>query len=144
MRDATVKHLSRLHTALYRMTRGVVGTRLVANDMLLLATTGRRTGNTHTVPLLYLTDGQDYVVIASFGGRPDHPEWYGNLVATPAARITVGARDVPVTATTMGRDERDAWWPRVVAAYGDYAVYQSRTRREIPLVRLTPDAPRGG
>ena len=68
MRDGTAKFLSRIHTGLYRMTSGVVGRRLVDNDMLLLTTIGRRTGKAHTVPLLYLSDDGRLVVFASWGG----------------------------------------------------------------------------
>ncbi len=137
MRDLNVKLLSRLHTALYRLTGGRVGRRLVDNDMLLLTTTGRRSGTEHTVPLLYLRDGDDLVVIASYGGRPNHPEWYRNLLTNPRATVQILGETFPVRATTMTPQERSEWWPRVVDAYSDYAEYQSRTTREIPVVRLT-------
>ena len=140
MRDATVRRLSALHAAVFRATNGVVGRRLVANDMLLLTTVGRRTGRHHTVPLLYLGAGDRLVVIASYGGRDQHPEWYLNLVDEPHATVRVGATTSPVRAETMHRDDREAWWPRIVEAYGDYEVYQSRTRREIPTVWLHPVA----
>ena len=139
MDDRLVKVLSRIHTAAYRMTRGAIGRRLVDNDMLLLTSVGRSTQSPHTVPLLYLTEGDRLIVVASYGGRDDHPEWYRNLVATPNARVQVRAVTRPVIATTMTATERMAWWPRFVDAYGDYATYQSRTDREIPLVRLDPD-----
>jgi deazaflavin-dependent oxidoreductase (nitroreductase family) len=137
MRDATAKRLSRLHTVLFRLTRGLVGRRLVHNDMLLLTSTGRRTGKPHTVPLLYLEHGDRLVVIASWGGRPDHPEWYHNLVADPSATVEIaGRRRERRTARTATPDERAAWWPRVVEAYDGYAEYQSRTDRVIPVVFL--------
>jgi deazaflavin-dependent oxidoreductase (nitroreductase family) len=140
LRDSSVKRWSRFHKTLYRLTRGQVGRRLVDNDMLLLTTTGRRTGKPHTVPLLYLTDGDRYVVIASYGGRPHHPEWYRNLVAHP--RVTVETPDgaQPMFARTATPEERASWWPRAVEAYEGYAVYQSRTDREIPVVFLEPVA----
>ncbi len=139
MRDLNVKLLSRLHTGLYRLTNGRVGRRLVDNDMLLLTTTGRRTGNEHTVPLLYLRDGDRLVVIASYGGRPDNPEWYRILVSEPRARVQILGTTRAFRASTMTDEERLAWWPRVVVAYDDYAEYQSRTGREIPLVWLDPE-----
>ncbi len=143
MKDITAKRLSKLHTALYRTTGGRVGKRLVDNDMLLLSTTGRSSGRRHTVPLLYLQDGRDVIVIASWGGRDHHPEWYLNLVADPAAVIEVPGRRVSVVAETMAGDERDRWWERAVAAYDGYAEYQSRTERQIPVVRLREvDEPR--
>ena len=136
MHDTAVKYLSLLHTTLYRATNGLVGRRLVHNDMLLLTTRGRLTGTDHTVPLLYLRDGGRLVVIASYGGRPDHPEWYLNLVHEPRARVQVLGDRREVMASTMTADERSQWWPRAVEAYGDYATYQARTTREIPIVWL--------
>jgi deazaflavin-dependent oxidoreductase (nitroreductase family) len=133
--------MSSWHRALYRITGGVIGRRLVANDMLLLTTRGRSTGSEHTVPLLYLVDRDRLVVIASYGGRDRHPEWYLNLVAEPSVTAQIGRRRLSLHARTATEDEREAWWPRVVAAYSDYAAYQRRTNRQIPLVVLEPAAP---
>lgn len=144
MRDGTVKLLSAVHTAVYRATRGRIGRRLVANDMCLLTTTGRRSGDAHTVPLLYLRDGDRFVVIASYGGRPHHPDWYHNLLADPAATLQIVGRSFPVTARTADDAERTVWWPRIVDAYADYEVYQSRTERPIPVVVLEPGSGRSG
>lgn len=96
------------------------------------------TGHDHTVPLLFLRDGASLVVIASHGGRPDHPTWYHNLVAEPEVTVRLGTKVMPVTARTADPDEREMWWPRVVAAYDGYAIYQTRTDREIPIVFLEP------
>ena len=137
MRDRTAQRLSRLHKLLYRATRGVVGRRLVNNDMLLLTTTGRTTGEEHTVPLLYLEDGNDLVVVASWGGRDNNPHWYQNLAADPRVVVQVRGRRWPATAATAGPQRRAELWPQVVAAYGEYETYQSRTDREIPVVILT-------
>lgn len=136
MRDRTAKTLSSLHTAAYRLTGGRVGRRLVGNDMLLLTTRGRKTGKPHTVPLLYLRDGEALVVIASWGGRPNHPEWFANLMEHPEATVQVLARRWAVRAEQMGPEERADWWPRIVAVHDGYAAYQSRTDRAIPVVRL--------
>jgi deazaflavin-dependent oxidoreductase (nitroreductase family) len=136
MHDANVKILSLAHTTLFRLTGGIIGSRLVRNDMLLLTTTGRISGRRHTVPLLYLDDGNDVVVIASYGGRPGHPDWYRNLQNEPEASIQVSGDRTAVTAETMGDGERGEWWPKIVSAYSDYEVYQSRTERRIPVVRL--------
>jgi F420H(2)-dependent quinone reductase len=140
MQDRTVKTLSKLHSIAYRVTGGMIGSRLVDNDMLLLTTKGALTGSDHTVPLLYLRDDDRLVVVASYGGRPDHPQWYHNLVAHPEATVRIGRTLANVTATTMEATERARWWATVVGAYGDYATYQSRTEREIPLVWLDPRA----
>jgi deazaflavin-dependent oxidoreductase (nitroreductase family) len=111
---------------------------LVDNDILLLTTTGRRTGRPHTVPLLYLRAGDTLVVIASYGGRDRHPAWYLNLVATPEVEVQVRKGRFRARARTAAPEERASWWPRVVAAYGDYAAYQTRTDRVIPVVLLEP------
>lgn len=138
MRDGTAKYLSALHAGAYRLTGGWIGRRLVDNDMLLLTTTGRRSGRRHTIPLLYLRDGADLLVIASWGGRSNHPEWYLNLVAEPQVTVRVPRCRFPATATTLDAEERATWWPHIVDAYHGYAEYQARTSREIPVVRLIP------
>lgn len=136
MRDATARRLSKLHAGLYKLTGGRLGRRLVNNDMLLLTTRGAKTGRTHTRPLLYLEDGDTLVVIASWGGRPHHPDWYVNLVANPDAVVQVGGRRWRVRARTATTQEREVWWPRVLSAYHGYRVYQSHTDRVIPVVFL--------
>ena len=141
VRDSTVKRLSSLHRVLYRLTGGVLGRRLVDNDMLLLTTAGRTTGQSHTVPLLYLRDGDNLVVIASFGGRDRHPAWYLNLVANPSVTAQVGGRRLSLQARTATESERETWWPQVVEAYDAYARYSGRTDREIPVVILEPAGP---
>ena len=136
MRDGTARRLSRLHTVLYRTTRGRVGRRLVANDMLLLTTLGRITGDPHTVPLLYLRDGDRLVVFASWGGRDEHPEWYLNLVAHADTEVQVDGDRLRMTARSAEGDERARWWDAAQRAYDGYTTYQSRTDRQIPVVIL--------
>ena len=140
MRDSSVRRLSRLHTILYRSTGGLVGRRLVNNDMLLLTTTGRKTGSKHTVPLLYLTDGHRLVVIASYGGRDHHPDWYLNLEREPTVTVQVSGRRKKYIARTADAEQRAHWWPRIVDGYYAYAAYQSRTERQVPVVFLEPEA----
>ncbi len=136
MKDSSVKRWSRVHRMLYRLTGGVLGRRLVNNDMLLLTTTGRVSGRMHTVPLLYLRDGECLVVIASYGGRAHHPAWYQNLVANSAVTVQVRGRRRQMTARTASVEERALWWPRIERAYDAYATYQGRTSRVIPVVFL--------
>jgi deazaflavin-dependent oxidoreductase (nitroreductase family) len=138
MRDVTARRLSRLHAFVYRLTGGRIGRRLVRNDMLLLTTRGAKTGREHTVPLLYLRDGQTLAVIASWGGRPDNPQWFSNLIADPDAVVQVRSERWAVRARTATPEEREQWWPRVLAAYDGYRIYQSHTDRVIPVVLLTP------
>lgn len=136
MKDANVRRLSSLHAALFRLTGGRLGRRLVDNDMLLLTTAGARTGQDHTVPLLYFEHEGALVVVASYGGRPDHPQWYKNLRADPRARAQIGNESFPVESRVASPEERSMLWARVVDAYDGYGVYQSRTDRVIPLVLL--------
>jgi deazaflavin-dependent oxidoreductase (nitroreductase family) len=109
------------------------------NDMLLLTTRRRTSGRSHTVPLLFLRDGDTLAVIASYGGRPDHPAWYRNLCREPRAVVQIGRTKQAVRARTAADAERELWWPRVVAAYPGYRTYQARTTRVIPVVFLDPD-----
>ena len=136
MRDATARRLSRLHTTLYRLTGGRVGRRLVDNDMLLLTTTGRKTGREHTVPLLYLRDGAAAIVIASWGGRDYPPHWYLNLLSDPSVQVQIRGARWPAVAEELEEPERSLWWDRAVAAYDGYAEYQTRTKRVIPIIRI--------
>ena len=138
MKDATARRLSSAHRRLFHTTRGLIGRRLVNNDVLLLSTTGRRTGDTHPVPLLYLCDGETPVVIASWGGRPTHPEWYLNLIAEPRVEVQIRLRSFAALARPMNEPKRTRWWQQAVTAYDGYAEYQTRTDRIIPIVRLTP------
>ncbi len=138
MKDANVRRFSSLHTALFRLTGGRIGKRLVDNDMLLLTTVGSSTGQDHTVPLLYLEHEGSLVVVASYGGRPDHPQWYKNLLATPEANIQIGSESIEVEARTASGAERSRLWRDVVRSYDQYEVYQTRTDRQIPLVVLDP------
>jgi deazaflavin-dependent oxidoreductase (nitroreductase family) len=132
----TVRALSGLHSALYRVTGGRVGRRLARHDMLLLTTTGRRSGRPHTVPLLYLRIKGDLAVLASYGGHPQHPDWYRNLLAEPRAEVQVDGERFPVTAHTADPAERRRLWALAVAEYPGYAGYQERTDRLIPVVLL--------
>jgi deazaflavin-dependent oxidoreductase (nitroreductase family) len=105
---------------------------------LVLHTTGRRSGEPRQTPLSYTKDGDAYVVIASNGGSPRHPDWYRNLEHHPGAEVEIGGRRRPVRAETVTGDERDRLWRQAVRSFGGYAGYQARTDREIPVVRLAP------
>ena len=141
MKDGQVRRWSRLHRGLYRLTGGGVGRRLVGNDMLLLTTTGRNSGRPHTVPLLFLREEATLAVIASYGGRDQHPSWYLNLLADPEVEVQVSRNRFNAGARPADPEERASWWPRVIDAYGDYAVYQTRTERLIPVVLIEPSPP---
>jgi len=93
-------------------------------------------GTKRTAPLLYIRDGDDVVIVASKGGHPKHPAWFHNLRANPDTTVQIGSERRPVHSRVATPEERERLWPTVVAAYGDYARYQRRTGREIPLVIL--------
>lgn len=125
---------------LYRASGGRIGGRLKAAPVLLLTTTGRRSGKRRTTPLLYVEDAGRYVIVASVGGAPKHPAWFLNLRDEPGASIRVGRRTLAVTAATATAEERSRLWTLAAAMYSGYDAYQARTSREIPVVILTPAA----
>jgi deazaflavin-dependent oxidoreductase (nitroreductase family) len=128
-----------LHVLAYRVTHGVVGSRLPGvPPMLLLDHVGAKSGKRRTNPLAYIDDGKDIVIVASKAGASRNPSWFHNLRANPQTTVQVGSRRVPVRARVATAAERSRLWPRVVAAYDGYANYQQRTKREIPLVILEP------
>jgi deazaflavin-dependent oxidoreductase (nitroreductase family) len=140
--DTFVQVMSRANIALYRSTGGRVAGRVGKAPILLLTTTGRRSGAARTTPLLFLRDGDRIAVVASYGGRPSHPSWYLNLRASPAVEVQVGRERFAATARTATLEEREQLWPRLVDMYGSYAAYERRTTREIPVVLLEPAAAR--
>ncbi len=134
-----LRQLMKGHTAVYRVTGGLVGHHFPgAPPTLLLDHVGAKSGTTRTSPLGYVPDGDNLVVVASKGGNPKHPGWYHNLRAHPDVEIQVGSKRKDVHAHVANAEERKRLWPKVVKAYGGYADYQKRTEREIPLVVLEP------
>lgn len=134
------KYFGGAQTRLYRATGGKLGGTLAGAPVLLLMTKGRKTGKERTAPLLYLREGDRFYVVASKGGFPVHPAWYNNLVAEPKVEIQVGADVKPLVARTISEDEKTRVWPKLVAMYADYQMYQDRTDRSIPVVALEPQA----
>ena len=127
------------HIRAYQETGGEVGYLWNGAPTLLLYSTGRKTGQPRTHALIFARDGDDYLIVASMGGAPRHPQWYLNLVASPEAEIQVRARRIPVTARTAGSpDERSRLWKIAAGIWPNYDAYQARTNREIPVVVLSP------
>ena len=126
-----------VHQWLYEQSDGRIGASLGGRPMLLLRTIGRRTKQPRTAALLYVRDDDAYVVIASKGGAPQHPGWFHNLTAQPNVEIQVGRERIPVRARVAEGEERSRLWARADAINrGQYAAYQSRTSRLIPVVVL--------
>jgi deazaflavin-dependent oxidoreductase (nitroreductase family) len=139
--SVVIKFMSHLNTWTYRVSGGRVTGRFPGGaPVLLLTTTGRKTGQPQTAPLLYLQDGERYVVVASKGGMSHHPLWFKNLEANPRVEIEVGSRKIAAAARRASDEEKAALWPRLVAMYSSYADYQARTTRDIPVVILTPQS----
>ena len=126
------------HVRQYEATGGKVGHDWNGTHVLILHTRGRKSGNTRKVPLIYGRDGASYVVVASRGGAPENPGWYRNLVKHPDTKIQVGAEVIPVRARTAPPEEKRRVWPTMTREWPDYDSYQAGTKRDIPLVLLTP------
>lgn len=125
------------HIQRYVATNGEDGHIWRGVPCLLLTVTGRKSGAKHRTALIYGRFEDDYVIVASKGGHPTHPLWYNNLLATPEVTLQVAAEVFQATATTIpeGADYDNAW-QAMVKIWPDYAVYQTKTTRRIPLVRL--------
>lgn len=135
---AVQRAATKLHSFVYRATDGGVGKRIFGSPVLLLTTTGRKSGRERTVPLLYLKDGEDLVVVGSNGGTATPPAWWLNLKANSEATVEVGGRKVRVRAEEARSEEKERLWPKLVEMYGGYEDYRHRTDREIPVVFLRP------
>lgn len=128
-----------IHTNIYRRSGGRIGGAIGGTPVLLLTTTGRKTGRERTTPLGYFKDGADYIVVASNGGRPQRPAWYYNLSQNPHVTIRVKDQVQPAVASTVPTEERAPLWSRIASEAPAYAPYADDAR-DIPLVRLRPAA----
>jgi len=126
------------HVREYEATGGKVGHDWNGTSCLILRTIGRKSGQVRKFPLIYGRDGQDYVIVASKGGAPDHPGWYKNLVAHPDVEIQVWDQVIPVTARTGTAEDKQRVWAQMTRMWPDYDKYQAGTPREIPVVLLRP------
>ncbi|MEA2581400.1 MAG: hypothetical protein QOE83_2292 [Actinomycetota bacterium] len=121
----------------FRDNEGKVGGMFEHLRLLLLTSTGAKTGNTHTSPVAYFNDGDDWLIIASAGGADSHPNWYYNLKANPKARIEIGAETFDALATEVTGDDRDRLYAGVVEQAPQFGEYELKTARKIPMFRLT-------
>ena len=131
-----IKVFTAAHVFIYRLVGGFLVSKMAGQSMLLLSTTGRRSGKTQTIAISYFRDGSDYVLVASNWGGAHHPGWYHNLMSLPAAEIQVKARKMRVCARPATPDEYDRLWKVVIKQNPMYAQYQQQTSRKIPLVIL--------
>ncbi|WP_347238624.1 nitroreductase family deazaflavin-dependent oxidoreductase [Dietzia sp. E1] len=140
-----MKVMSRVNTWAYRVSGGRLGGSWRVGSALrtpvpvcLLTTTGRKSGEPRTVPLLHFPDGDRVLLVASQGGLPKHPQWYLNVLADPAVTVQVGRRRRSMTAREATPAERAELWPKLVERYADFADYQANTSRVIPVIICEP------
>ena len=123
----------------FRAGRLEPGGPLEGRPMLLLTTTGAKTGRRHTMSLMYVLDGGRLLVIASNAGAPRHPDWYRNLSADPGVTVEFGAETYEVTAAELEGEERERVWEAIVASYPFFAEHEEKAApRRIPVVALEP------
>jgi deazaflavin-dependent oxidoreductase (nitroreductase family) len=122
----------------YESSGGTTGTTLRGLPVVILTTRGAKSGKLRKVPLMRVEHDGSYAAVASLGGAPQHPVWYHNVVADPHVELQDGPTRQDMTAREVTGDEKAAWWERAVAAFPDYADYQKKTDREIPLFVVSP------
>lgn len=120
----------------FRGNSGKVGGQFEGAPLLLLHSTGAKTGEPRINPMMYQAVGDAFAVFASYAGSDKHPAWYHNLVANPDASVEVGAETVTVTARALSPDERDPIWERQKIDYPGFAGYEAKTDRVIPVLLL--------
>ena len=121
----------------YEESGGTRGTTIHGVPCLLLDYVGRRSGAWHRTVLIYGRDGDDYLIVASCAGSPRHPLWYLNVRDNPEVRLRVGTERFPARARTLPPEEKARVWPGLVELFPQYADYQQKTARDIPVIRLT-------
>ena len=139
--DALFKAMNGVHRGVLKLTGGRVGWNGYGMPVVELTTTGRKSGQKRSVMLTSpLREGSTIVLVASRGGDPTHPAWFLNLRDNPNVEVTMQGRPkTPMRARVATADERARLWPRVIADHKNYAGYQNKTTREIPLVLLEPE-----
>jgi deazaflavin-dependent oxidoreductase (nitroreductase family) len=137
--NAVVKVMSALNIWAYRASGGKIGgTFLRGAPVMLLTTTGCKSGKPRSAPLIYLERGDDLVIVASKGGMSHHPAWYRNLEANPDVEVEIGKERREMRARRVSDEEKADLWPDLTRIYRDYDDYQARTDRNIPVVVLSP------
>jgi deazaflavin-dependent oxidoreductase (nitroreductase family) len=138
-KDRMMRVVTGFHKAVFRASNGRLANRGNGMPVLQLTTTGRKSGKRRTTMLTSpVQDGDRMVLVASNGGDDRHTSWFLNLRDDPKVEVTMDGRTRPMRARVASAEEKSELWPRVVAAHGGYAQYQTRTDRDIPLVILEP------
>lgn len=129
---------SRKNAEQYMASGGTEGTEMKGKPVILLTTVGAKTGKLRKTPLMRVEHDGRYAIVASLGGAPKHPVWYYNVVKNPRVELQDGTVTGDYEAREVFDDEKAVWWQRAVAAWPDYAEYQTKTDRSIPVFVLTP------
>jgi deazaflavin-dependent oxidoreductase (nitroreductase family) len=122
----------------YESSGGTRGTELRGVPVIVITSKGTKSGKLRKNPVMRVEHDGRYAAVASKGGAPAHPAWYGNMVETPLVEVQDKGAKGDYTARELGGEERQAWWDRAVAVWPDYAEYQTKTDREIPVFVLEP------
>jgi deazaflavin-dependent oxidoreductase (nitroreductase family) len=139
LKDATTRFWTGVHRTIFKASEGRLLGHFFGMPVVMLTTTGRKTGRKRTTMLTSpYQDGDSVVLVASYGGDDRHPKWFLNLRDNPDVEITMLGRTRPMRARLATPQEKADIWPKVTASYSGYGGYQKRTRREIPLVILEP------
>ncbi len=123
---------------LYERSGGTEGTEMNGRPVIILTSVGAKTGKIRKTPLMRVEHDGEYAVVASLGGAPQNPVWYYNLTENPHVELQDGPVKKDYQAREASGEERATWWERAVATWPDYAAYQEKTTRTIPLFVLTP------
>jgi deazaflavin-dependent oxidoreductase (nitroreductase family) len=141
VKDRLFRVFTGLHRAVLRSSGGRLLARAGGMPVVILTTTGRRSGRKRaTVLTAPVVDGDRVVLVASYGGDPRHPAWFLNLLDHPDVRLRMGGKERAMRARVASAEEKEELWPRIVEAYRGYAAYQDRTDRDIPVVVVEPYA----
>jgi len=133
-----IKLLMSLNNLAYRLSRGKLSSRMAGYSILLLFTTGNKSGVAYTIPLTYFQDGDNFLVVASNWGKEHNPGWYYNLLHKPEAAIQVNERILHVVAHPATGDEYTQLWKAITSRNNFYVRYQKKTTRKIPVMVLIP------
>ncbi len=133
-----LKLFTRINVIVYTLSGGRLMNKLGNDPIVLVKMTGAKSGKPRTIPLMYVPNGESFILVASQGGAPKNPVWYYNLVAHPDITIVHGGKRHPLTARIVEGEEKAALWPVCDAHYADYALYRKRTTRDIPMFLCEP------
>lgn len=136
--DVAVILIDRMMTWVYEKSDGRLGSHVGKMGMVVLHTTGRKSGKRRSHTLQYMPDGADFVIVASNNGQDHHPGWYHNILSNPHVHLQIGRRHLTARATVAGPEEYTRLWPQLIAQNPPWETYARRTTRKIPVVILHP------